>query len=289
MSEKLNQALELLNQSFKELANSLEQSPAGQNSQFVEIKADANNSLYGKGIIWKGQGNPKQLVFNKPDKFFASEDIDLGKDKQYFINQNPVISENSLGPTVVNSNLQKVGRLKGLLVDGNMLVNQYMFFNASNDRLGLGTEEPNAALSIAEDGIELVLGTHESSRARIGTYGSHDIEIVTDSTPRITVEANGNITLGNRTFGSVKVQVVGKMSVNVKTADPRVDLHVAGPIKFHDRMHQYLSSVPDAGTWSRGDVVWNAEPEAGKPVGWICVRAGSPGTWLPFGIINAKA
>jgi hypothetical protein len=288
MSDKLNQALELLNQSFKEIVGSMEQTPAGQGSQFLEIKSDANNSIYGKGILWKGQGNPKQFVFNKPDKFFSSEDLDLGKDKQYFINANPVISENGLGPTVLNSNLQKVGRLKGLVVDGNVLINQYLFYNAANDRLGLGTEEPNAALSIAEEGIEIIVGTHENSKGRIGTYGCHDIDIVTDNTPRISVEANGNITLGNRTHGPVKVQVVGKMSVNVKTADPRVDLHVAGPIKFHERIHQYLDDVPDAGTWNRGDVVWNTAPEAGKSVGWVCVRAGTPGTWLPFGIINAR-
>lgn len=289
MSEKLNQALDLLNQSFKEIVGSLEQTPAGQSSQFLELKADAENSLYGRGILWKGQGNPKQIVFNKPDKFFSSEDFDLSKGKQYHINGTPVISETALGPTVSESNLRKLGRLQGLIVDGNMLINQYMFYNGANDRLGLGTEEPNGALSVAEDGIEIILGTHESSKARIGTFGCHDIDLVTDNTPRISIEANGNITLGNRTHGPVKVQVVGKMSVNVKTADPRVDLHVAGPIKFHDRIHQYLDDLPDAGTWNRGDVVWNTAPDAGKSVGWVCVRAGTPGTWLPFGTINAKA
>ena len=37
--------------------------------------------------------------------------------------------------------------------------------------------------------------------------------------------------------------------------------------------------APTTGQWARGDIVFNREPAVGEPLGWICVAAGSPGTW----------
>jgi hypothetical protein len=43
---------------------------------------------------------------------------------------------------------------------------------------------------------------------------------------------------------------------------------------------------PTTGTWERGDIIWNKEPSAGGKVGWVCVTAGTPGTWKAFGVID---
>lgn len=32
--------------------------------------------------------------------------------------------------------------------------------------------------------------------------------------------------------------------------------------------------------WARGSIVFNAQAARGRPVGWICVRAGEPGEWM---------
>lgn len=45
------------------------------------------------------------------------------------------------------------------------------------------------------------------------------------------------------------------------------------------------TSVPTTGTWGRGDVIYHNAPVAGGHVGWVCVAAGSPGTWRTFGTI----
>jgi hypothetical protein len=46
--------------------------------------------------------------------------------------------------------------------------------------------------------------------------------------------------------------------------------------------------APDAGTWKRGDIAWSVfQAAAGTPVGWLCVAAGTPGTWAPFGLTGA--
>ena len=47
------------------------------------------------------------------------------------------------------------------------------------------------------------------------------------------------------------------------------------------------SAAPTAGAWSLGDIVYNTAPTAGGFVGWVCVTAGTPGTWKTFGAISA--
>jgi len=40
------------------------------------------------------------------------------------------------------------------------------------------------------------------------------------------------------------------------------------------------------GVWQLSDRVWNSLPAAGESVGWICVSAGDPGQWVPFGYLG---
>lgn len=47
------------------------------------------------------------------------------------------------------------------------------------------------------------------------------------------------------------------------------------------------SAAPTSGAWAQGDIVWNIGASAGGKVGWVCTTAGSPGTWKPFGAIDA--
>lgn len=39
------------------------------------------------------------------------------------------------------------------------------------------------------------------------------------------------------------------------------------------------AAAPTTGSWARGSIVWNTAPSSGGPPGWVCVTAGSPGTW----------
>lgn len=49
----------------------------------------------------------------------------------------------------------------------------------------------------------------------------------------------------------------------------------------------YGTAAPTSGTWARGSRVWTRTPSASGFLGWICVTAGSPGTWKQFGSISA--
>ncbi len=254
-----------------------------------EIKADikfekdipitfSGDNLDGKGLLWAGQGYTKQFIYaSNPDRFFMSENLDFARGKSITVNNIKLLDDKELGPTIVKSNLREVGRLKGLIVDGSVIIDQYVVYDTNTNRLGLGTETPNGALSICEDGVEVILGTTNGVRGYVGTFASHNLEIVTDNTARIIVEAGGNVTVTSR------LNVQGTLSVNVANPDARAALHVNGAIKFNNRLHLSDVDAPTTGTYNVGDIVWNSNPQPGRFVGWVCTREGSPGLWSGFG------
>lgn len=57
---------------------------------------------------------------------------------------------------------------------------------------------------------------------------------------------------------------------------------VRGPI-YAGQCVKPGTAAPTSGTFKVGDIVWNSSVELGAQVGWVCVVAGTPGTWAPFG------
>ncbi len=250
----------------------------------ITFKGD---NIEGKGILWAGRSYTKQLIFaSNPDRIFISESVDLGKGKNLSINNLKVLDETSLGTTITKSNLRELGRLNGLIVDGSASISEYFYFDGHTNRFGLGTAQPNAAISVIENDVEIVIGAKETAKGFIGTFNSQDLSIGTDNTARISISAGGNITLGNASSGPVQVNVLGKLTVNVNNPDPRTSLHVNGPIKFNNKLHMSGTSAPTDGSFTEGDIVWNSTPFAGQHVGWVCTRAGTPGLWNAFGRIE---
>lgn len=285
----LDQTLADLNKIIKDLAEAAHQPVAQEITQFLEFRAKKGEHNNGKGIIWSGEGTTKQIVFNhKPDRFFSSENLDLAKDKALSIGNTKILDAESLGPSVIKSNLKEVGRLKGLIVDGSVIINQYLFYNSALDRLGVGTDEPNAALAVADQGVEVMIGTNDQLHGMIGTYASNDLDLVTGNIPRISIKANGDVIFGHPTKNPVQIKVLGKLSVGIEIPDPSVDLHVAGPVRFNNKLHLSASAPPSQGNFSIGDIVWNDNPYVGQCVGWVCLRAGNPGMWYPFGEIKEQ-
>jgi len=276
MENSIDKALQQLSEALKSEAPNEQIAPVS----FVK-------DVWGKGFLWKGQGSTKQLVLSpNPERIFSSEHLELAKDKVFLINGVKVLDTNELGTSVVKSNLREVGRLKGLIVDGSLSVNQYLYYDATTDRLGLGIDEPNGAFSVAENGIEVMLGTREYTDGMVGTYASTNFHIVTDNTSRISVNANGDINLGNENKPPIKVGINGKLSVGVSNPDPNVDLHVKGAVKFNGVVHIKATHAPQGGTYNVGDICWNSKPKQKDYVGWICVQAGTPGLWCSFGEIR---
>lgn len=235
---------------------------------------------YGKGLIWPGGEYTKQfLLMERPDRFFATEAIELRAGKIYMINGQNVLSQDTLGTTVTKSSLKKLGVLEKLEVSGHLTVDNYLYYDPNNQRLGLGTESPNGALSLLSWDHEFILDSTEDRRFKIGTYTTGGLDIVTDDTARISIEPNGVTTLQS------KVIIKDKLGVGVKNFVADADITTAGPVRFQGKKFEVADGMPSEGSYVKGDIVWNSDPKTSSYVGWICVRTGTPGTWKPFGQI----
>ena len=395
--------------------------------------------LSGKGFTWSSKTNSTFLVYKPGNKLWTNANFDLSSGSSFSINNIPVLSVSALGDAVVNSNLRTVGTLKSLTVAGNTTIGEYAFFNSNNNRLGIGTIDPNASIGIVENGVEIVLGSASTTTGYVGTYSAHDFDIVADGTPRITVKSAGavivsgplqvqgsitassietdirinrshplefksstesslnglglvwsdgtrsrqlimagnqdrvwsseNFELGNgksyfvngsavlsetslgntvvdsnlTTLGTLKalkvdgltqlsqleadtvvvksqiiggpslkltvnnknvvygdenqvsigdknelkpVKVFGPLSVGINNPDPSVNFSVNGDVKLGGKKFTSNPTPPTSGPYEIGDICWNSEPKASNYIGWVCVMAGEPGHWLPFGAIN---
>lgn len=246
--------------------------------EFVSESGD----IYNKGILWKGQGNTKQFVYRgNPDRIWSSEILDLHSNAYYSIDGVPVLTAKELGSTISSSNLTKVGTLKNLKTQGNLTVDEYVFYESASQRIGIGTDSPNGMLSIAGNEGEFLIDCN-SNAIKIGNWTTTDLNIVTDDTTRIQISATGNITLGSNS--DTKTQIVGKLGVNVK--NPDVDISTAGPVRFQGKKQEVGDKFPTEGSYRVGDIVWNTRPRPTSYVGWICTREGTPGEWKPFGQIG---
>jgi hypothetical protein len=240
-----------LNQALTELESALTSDGGWASNQSIKFTTDIN----GKGLFWAGKDYTKQLSYMEDTKsIFSTENIDLAKNKAIKVNNLEVL--------------------------GDISINQYIYFDSGTDRLGIGTEQPNAAVSIAEDGVEIIMGTDESTKGFVGTFGSHQLDVKTDNQVRITVEAGGDVRIAKDGF------VGGKLAVGVSNPDSTVDLHVRGAIKFNNALHINGVEAPQGGNFNQGDICWNSRARQKSYIGWVCIQAGNPGIWAPFGEIR---
>lgn len=48
----------------------------------------------------------------------------------------------------------------------------------------------------------------------------------------------------------------------------------------------YAAAAPTTGAHTVHELIWNSVPAAGGNMGWVCVTAGTPGTWKAWGLIS---
>ena len=247
----------------------------------LEFKAESGN-VYNKGLLWSGQGHTKQLVMQGgPDRIWSSEHIDIHQDREYKIGNETVLSRDALGTGIVTSNLRSVGTLNSLNVEGAFVVDEFLRYDPNNQQLALGAEEPNGMFTMESWDHQFVIDPSDDNQWKLGTWTTSALHIMTDDTVRLTIGANGNITVNSKT------SFVGKVGIGVKNFAEDVDLTVAGPVRMHGRKFEVSDNTPTSGTYQKGDIVWSETPRPTGYVGWVCVREGMPGEWKPFGQIGA--
>lgn len=247
----------------------------------LEFKKEDGKTVYNLGLYWVNSNNTHQLILrDNPDRLWSTASIDLNAEQEYLINGITVLGAGTLGPSIRKSNLSKVGILQDLQTNGNLTVDNFIFYETAAERVGIGTEAPNATLSVSKHNTEFVIEP-SAEKSKIGNWTTHDLDIITDDTSRIHISGSGKITFGKEK--SQPVSINGSLGINVK--NPDADLCIAGSMKISGKQHSVGTDKPSNGTYTQGDIVWNGSPKPSGYVGWICVRSGTPGEWKPFGAI----
>ena len=264
--------------------NELTADVRNERTSSLTFNSESGDTPWGKGLQWQTADQTKQFIL-QDQGIWSSESIDLTRDKSFSIDKVNVLSSDTLGETVLKSSLTTVGTLTNLKTTGSLEVDEFMFYDANHSRLGIGTEGPNGQLSVGSIDSEFIVDPG-IRKVTLGTYTTSDLEIVTDNTPRLTIENNGNIVLGTKGNSNPRISLHGKVGVNIASPGEDADLSVSGPIKFMNKVFAVGDATPVSGAWQTGDIVWRTNPAEGGHVGWVCTRSGAPGSWSPFGRIE---
>ena len=164
------------------------------------------------------------------------------------IGKRVVLEEQSLGNTVISSNLRKVGTLRELVVSGETSLADTVYFSPLG-RIGVNTIEPTMPIDVWDEGVQVTVGKSKAHTGWLGTGRGDDLEIGVNRDPKITITQESTI--------------------------------IKNPV-LNDRRYTEGPDIPGINGAS-GDIHWNTEPEIGKSVGWICLG----GTrWASFGEIK---
>ena len=247
------------------------------------LSQGSEKDVYGLGLQWRATGTTKQFIYRaNPDRIWTSESIDLRDGQSYMIGNASVLSKDGLGAGIRNSNLSTVGVLQNLRTAGDLSIDDNIFYSSSSERLGFGTDAPNGTISLASYDSELIIDV-EGPNAKIGTFTHDNFEIVTSNTTRISVSSTGYIAVPDP---NAVVGIMGKVGIGVSNPAQDASITIAGPIRYQGKKHEYDSAIPQYGSYSKGDIVWNTDPKPSGYVGWVCVREGTPGEWRTFGKID---
>jgi hypothetical protein len=235
----------------------------------------ANGKLDMIGLQWKDAERTKLFAWrDRSDGFYSSNNIDLHRDASILIDNVPALSANRLGETIEHSSLRTVGVLENLTTVGDLNIDEgFVTWDSGSMRFAIGKETPNGQLSVASNEAEFIVDPFFDV-IKVGTYTTSDLEIITDDTARISIKKTGG------------VNVHGKLGVNTEYVSSDVDFQVDGPVRIQQKKIQYNVHAPTQGSHVKGDITYNTEPEVGGYAGWICIEAGTPGVWKPFGKIE---
>lgn len=227
----------------------------------LAFTANTEKELDGRGLQFVDGNAVHQFIYKVGGKFWTNQNLEIAKNNKLIIDGAPVVSFDTLGPTVTSSNLKQVGTLKELTVSGPMKVGGFAYFNESLNRLGLNTEAPNATLAIQDNGVEIILGSQKNETAAIGTYTSSNLEIITDNVARITVAKDGEVVIGHPKFKNGVLRVHGTLHVTDLVADTRLERST--PLEFKGTKDNsiYGKGIIWSGQGSEKQFIYSANPD----------------------------
>jgi hypothetical protein len=162
-------------------------------------------------------------------------------------NDKTIIDDKEIAPSVLKSNLRKVGTLEDLQTRGETLLDNTLY--VSQKRVGVNTLEPSYALTVWDDDIEVAVNKVGKGRAFIGSHRPVNITLGAAGKDNISLDIDGSVTINDLRLGA--------LPLSTASAEPN---------------------------WAgrAGEIVFNDSPKIGQPIGWVCLEGHR---WAKFGII----
>lgn len=204
----------------------------------IFFNGNSARDLDGQGLVFNDGASAKHLVMREGN-LWSNTNINLTGGLAVMFNNTVALTQNSLGSTVVKSNLREVGNLKSLNVIGRASLGESLTVDPDFKRVGINTDAPNAALSIVENSLEIIIGSHQHDIAKIGTYSADDVALVTDNTERILISRTGEITIGHSKHKNGVLRINGKLIVDtIETANKNSDSVEIAPPSWNTEAYQ---------------------------------------------------
>ena len=181
------------------------------------------------------------LIFEKIKK----DGIDLSR---VTLHGDEIVKDNHLSNGIVTSNLKRVGVLDDLQVKGETLIANTFF--VGNRRIGINTLEPNYALTIWDEDVEIVAGKKQGGVAQFGTTRNQAVLITANLKNNLLINPDGSVTITQLNLG---------------------------------KMNLTSSATPPNYNAPKATVVFNENPTLGGPLGWVSL---GDARWANFGIIE---
>jgi len=190
-----------------------------------------------------------QVVFkNYADMVFdqiKTDGLDLNA---ITLNGQKIVENNSLATMVINSNLQRVGQLKELQVQGEAFLSGTLY--STNQRVGVNTIEPASALSVWDQEVEIGISKQAPNVGMIGTPRNQALIVSSNGKNNMVANPDGSVTINQLNIGNVILA---------------------------------SSAKPPSDTQPRGTIVFNENPTLGGPLGWVSLGNAK---WANFGLVD---
>jgi len=181
------------------------------------------------------------IVFDK----IRTEGLDLDKITQ---SGRDIVKGGQLGYHITDTNIRRLGVVDNLVTAGEATLCDTIY--TVKGRVGINTKEPNSALSIWDQEVEVTVNKHSQDTAFIGTPRRHNLVIGANNNDSIKINVDGVVHIDQLVIGSVPM-----------TSAPTIP------------------NYPGI----KGQIVWNANPNHGSAIGWVCL--GST-LWAKFGTVE---
>jgi hypothetical protein len=180
------------------------------NAFFKNITVDGDFSIAGLDTFVKNIADETAAVYTAQS---TKQDIDIsGRNIVY--GDRLILSSDTLGPQIINSNIRRLGNLQELSVEGQAIIHETLV--VTNNKVGINTESASGALSVWDEDAEFTLVKHSPRTMYAGSTRATDLIFGTNNQNQLKLKSNNSIELnGPLRFNGILINVVDRIPEQV--------------------------------------------------------------------------